>query len=155
MRRLLACLLIGMTLWLPLGSTTWAEDAPSSGLVVIRLTPGQPAPAQGYFLPDEIFLEALKQSAELRKLFATHQLELDSLREQLRRQVAATDEQVRIAVEGAEAKKQLVIDELMRREEEKAKEIAELRNPPWWKSREFYLAVGSLAGALITRGLGF
>ncbi len=106
---------------------------------VIPITPGDPAPADGYFVPRAYLEEALAQSAALRAALDTLELEKTNLREQMRLGLETEEQKRQIAVEAEKEKARIEIEALKeavtRRDQviaEKDQTIYKLEHPPWY-----------------------
>ena len=129
-------------------SAAWAAD------LVVPIQQGQPAPANGYWLSEDAYKEALEQSAWFRKLLERRELELASLREQMQVRLASQQEQAKIERDALEAKLKLEIDELKKREATKDLRIVELeRGKPRGKAREKFARVHEMLEALNEKNL--
>ena len=112
---------------------------------VVPIVRGQPAPGDGYFVPRGHLEEALAQSAELRKLLATHDLEVASMRAQSRIAVETALEEGKIQIEAEREKARIEIEALRIRLAAVEAENERLKNPPWWKSPDRYRLEGVLS----------
>jgi len=108
-------------------NVSWAEDG------VLPLLSGQPAPRQGYFVDEEHMKEGLKQTAFLRTLLETHQLEVQSMRAQMKLAVETEQERGKNLLENEREMGRIELDAVRARNGALEKENYELKNPPWYK----------------------
>ncbi len=146
---MLACCVLASSL--ACAPPSHAEEAPA----VAVLRQGEAAPFAGFLLTRPQMEEAAQQMTWLRLLLETHQMEMQTLREQLTNLKETHAEEKRIAVETAERKKDLEIAEYVKRDNQKTKRIFDLENPPWYRTSEWNRIFGAVAvvvGGFLIRG---
>jgi len=130
-------LLCGLLLALP-SSYALAGDLPP----IQPIRAGEASPVDGIVVPAERFRELLEQAKDYRVLIEVYELEVSSLRAQIKTIAASAIAEEKLRHEADVAKLNLDIAEYRKR-------LEAAENPPFWKSGEFNRLIGMLIGIAV------
>lgn len=135
-------LLCGLLLGLP-SSYALAGDP----LPIQPIRAGEASPVDGVVVPVERFKELLEQAKDYRVLIEVYELEVSSLRAQIKTIAASAIAEEKLRHEADVAKLNLDIAEYRKR-------LETAENPPFWRSNEFNRLVGLILGIAVGLAAG-
>ena len=135
-------LLCGLLLALP-SSYALAGDPPP----IQPIRAGEVSPVDGVVVLAERFRELLEQAKDYRVLIEVYELEVVSLRAQIRTIAASAIAEEKLRHDAEVAKLNLDIAEYRKR-------LEAAENPPFWKQNEFHRLLGILLGIAVGLAAG-
>ena len=108
---------------------------------------GEPSPVDGVVVPAERFKELLEHTKDYRVLIEVYELEVSTLRAQIRTVAASAIAEEKLRHEAEVAKMQLDINEYRKR-------LQAAENPPFYKQNEFHRLLGILIGVAVGLAAG-
>lgn len=130
-------LLCGLLLGLPSNYALAGEPPP-----IQPIKAGEVSSVEGVVVPAERFKELLEQAKDYRVLIEVYELEVASLRAQLKTVAASAIAEEKLRHEAEVAKLNLDIAEYRKR-------LEAAENPPFWKSGEFNRLIGLILGIAV------
>jgi hypothetical protein len=130
-------LLCGLLLALP-SSYALAGDPPP----VQPIRAGEVSPVDGVVVPAERFRELLEQAKDYRVLIEVYELEVTSLRAQIKTIAASAIMEEKLRHEADVSKLNLDIAEYRKR-------LEKAENPPFYKANEFHRLIGLILGIAV------